>query len=549
MISASKTHFDDPETSKADKQSPDDSIGVLSYWDVGIEASKSVRELLSLLDANIQIPGVLVLETRKLVGLIPRENVYEKLGRPFGVELYLKQSSKKFYELLGITTLVLQSSTTINDAVKMALMRDEKTLYDPIVISHPDSYRVISMYSLLMAQQDKLQELFSEVHDLSIKDPLTFIDNRRGFFDAVNELMVTIRNQDLEYAVLMIDIDNFKFVNDRYGHLVGDEVIKSVVHRICGQLRDRDVVGRFGGDEFVVLLVDVSEEAAFDLAEKLRQSIASMFHAVNGFRIRVTISIGISHAKGASNTLDRLLTEADQAVYASKTIGRNKVMSWTEKLSQSPKEHRIVRAARNESIDQAEQAREQTLQGMLRMLYLRDYETEAHTQRVSELALDLARRVGMPENDFEMIRIGALLHDIGKIAIPDNILFKPGPLTEAEKLIMQKHPQYARDLLSSMPNFQTVLDIPYCHHEHWDGSGYPRGLRGEEIPMAARIFAIVDVWDALSSDRPYRAAWDETKVKDYLVEQSGRLFEPTLVPLFLEILNDPVAQIKENASS
>ncbi|HTX78148.1 MAG TPA: diguanylate cyclase [Longilinea sp.] len=548
MISTPKIDPIMPENRASDEPSNNDTVGSLTYWNASIEAYKSTRELLALLDTNLQIPGVLVLEKEKLVGMIPRENVYEKLGRPFGVELYLKQSIKKFYELLGKTTLVLYSNTTINNAVKMALMRDDQTLYDPIVISHPAGYRVISMYSLLMAQQDKLQELFSEVHDLSTKDPLTFINNRRGFFDAVNGLMVTIRNKDLEYAVLMIDIDNFKVVNDRYGHLVGDEVIKSVVHRICSLLREKDVVGRFGGDEFVVLLVDISKEAAFDLADKLRQGIASMFHPVNGFRIRVTISIGISHAKGTSNTLDRLLTEADQAVYASKTIGRNKVMPWSEKLSQSTKGQRIVRVVRNESTDRTEQTREQTLQGLLRMLYLRDYETEAHTQRVSELALDLARRVGVPETDFEKIRIGALLHDIGKIAIPDNILFKPGSLAEAEKSIMQKHPLYARDLLSSMPYFQTVLDIPYCHHEHWDGSGYPRGLRGEEIPMAARIFAIVDVWDALSSDRPYRAAWDEIKVKDYLLEQSGKLFDPTLVPLFLEILNSAANQDQEGTS-
>jgi len=519
-----------------------DTVEILPHWETSIEANKSVRELLSILDDNVQIPGVLVCENKKLIGLLPRERVYEKLGRPFGVELYLKQSNKQFYRMLGISTLVLSSDTLINSAVKMALMRNNQELYEPMVVDHPDGYWIISMYSLLMAQQDKLQELYSEVHSLSTKDPLTFINNRRGFFDAVNELMATIRNLDLEYAVLMIDIDNFKIVNDRYGHLVGDEVIKSVVHRMCSQLRERDVIGRFGGDEFVVLLMDVSEESAFGLAERLRQSIASMFHAVNGFRIRVTISIGVSHAKGTSNTLDRLLTEADQAVYASKTIGRNKVMPWTEKLSQTPRGHRIVRIAKNEPVDQTEQILNQTLQGMLRMLYLRDYETEAHTQRVSGLALDLARKVGVPEEEFEKIRIGALLHDIGKIAIPDNILFKPGKLTDAEESIMQKHPQYAHDLLSSMSYFQSALDIPYCHHEHWDGSGYPRGLREEEIPLAARIFAIVDVWDALSSDRPYRAAWNEEKVKDYLVDQAGKQLDPSLVPLFLEILNDPVVQ-------
>jgi putative nucleotidyltransferase with HDIG domain len=171
------------------------------------------------------------------------------------------------------------------------------------------------------------------------------------------------------------------------------------------------------------------------------------------------------------------------------------------------------------------------------MLYLRDHETEAHTMRVAEIAVKLAKKVGVPEEDLEGIRIGALLHDIGKIAIPDNILLKPGKLTEAEQAIMQRHAQYAFDLISPISYFQHALEIPYCHHEHWNGQGYPRGLREEEIPLAARIFTIVDVWDALSSDRPYRAAWKVDDIKDFLIKKSGILFDPTITPLFLEILD------------
>jgi len=151
--------------------------------------------------------------------------------------------------------------------------------------------------------------------------------------------------------------------------------------------------------------------------------------------------------------------------------------------------------------------------------------------------LVLAEKVGVPEEKYDGIRIGSLLHDIGKIAIPDEILFKRGKLAEAEKAVMQKHPQYARDLISPLLYFEHALDIPYCHHEHWDGTGYPRGLREEEIPLTARIFSIVDVWDALSSDRPYRAAWKENKVREFLIKQTGILFDPSLVPLFLESLD------------
>ncbi len=536
MLSLGIADFSMKENIRPSGKSVIDTVGDLSYWDISIEFSRTVRELLNLLDKNMHIPGVLALEKGDLVGLIPREKVYEKLGRPFGVELYLKNNLNQFYKILGIMTLVLHSDTLINDAVKIALKRDRHILYEPIVVAHPTGYRVISMYSLLMAQQDKLQDLYSEVHALSTKDPLSLVNNRRGFFDAVNQHLATVRNLDLEYAVLMIDIDNFKSVNDRYGHLVGDEVLKSVAQKINNQLRENDVSGRFGGDEFVVFLMNIPKASAFDLAEQLRKDIASVFHTINGFQIRVSISIGISHSRGASNTLDRMLSEADQAIYVSKNVGRNKVTMWTEKLGPPLKKPRNLRTVRSETAHEAEQTQEQTLQGLLRMLYLRDYETEAHTIRVSELALNLAKKVGVPEEEQEGIRIGSLLHDIGKIAIPDNILFKKGKFTDAEWMIMQKHPQYAYDLMSPISYFQKALVIPYCHHEHWDGTGYPRGLSGEEIPLAARIFTIVDVWDALSSDRPYRAAWKEESVMDFLGTQAGSLFDPALTPIFFDSL-------------
>jgi putative nucleotidyltransferase with HDIG domain len=224
-------------------------------------------------------------------------------------------------------------------------------------------------------------------------------------------------------------------------------------------------------------------------------------------------------------------------VYASKKMGRNKVVMWTEKLSRSSMEPSSRRKVRNDTAILTGQIHEQTLHGWLHMLYLRDYETEAHTMRVSDLAMNLAKKAGVPEEEYEGIRVGALLHDIGKIGIPDNILFKKGKFTIAEWEIMQKHPQNAYDLISPISYFQHALVIPYCHHEHWNGSGYPRRLRGEEIPLAARIFTIVDVWDALSSDRPYRAAWKEEAVIDFLRKQGGILFDPILVQVFLESIN------------
>jgi PAS domain S-box-containing protein len=183
-------------------------------------------------------------------------------------------------------------------------------------------------------------------------------------------------------------------------------------------------------------------------------------------------------------------------------------------------------------------AYDETIEGWSRALDLRDEETEGHTQRVAEMTLQLANNMSFSKKDLVHIRWGALLHDIGKIGVPDDILHKPGPLTDEEWLRMRRHPQFAYDMLSSIAHLRPALDIPYCHHEKWDGSGYPRGLKGEQIPLSARLFAVVDVWDALTSDRPYRKAWSEEKALSYIRAQAGTHFEPRIVELFLNMVSE-----------
>src|SRR5438309_1826680 len=179
-------------------------------------------------------------------------------------------------------------------------------------------------------------------------------------------------------------------------------------------------------------------------------------------------------------------------------------------------------------------AYDNTLEGWVRALDLRDKETEGHTQRVTDLTVRLARALDVPEADLLHVYRGALLHDIGKMAIPDAVLLKPGPLTPQERQVIERHPGYAYEFLSSIPYLRPALDIPYCHHEKWDGTGYPRGLKGEQIPLVARIFAVADVWDALRSDRPYRKGWSDEQALQYIREQSGTHFDPKVAGLFLK---------------
>jgi HD-GYP domain-containing protein (c-di-GMP phosphodiesterase class II) len=185
-----------------------------------------------------------------------------------------------------------------------------------------------------------------------------------------------------------------------------------------------------------------------------------------------------------------------------------------------------------------ETAYEATLDGWARALEMRDIETEGHSSRVTEFVIKLASLIGIKDEDLPNVRRGALLHDVGKMGIPDSILLKPGKLTKEEWDTMYQHPLYAYNLLSSIPFLRDSLEIPYLHHEHWDGNGYPLGLKGLQIPLAARVFAVVDVWDALNSDRPYRKAWEKEKILDYIKNQSGKQFDPDVVSAFFRMLEE-----------
>lgn len=189
-----------------------------------------------------------------------------------------------------------------------------------------------------------------------------------------------------------------------------------------------------------------------------------------------------------------------------------------------------------EAHEQLLAAYEATIASLSHAMDLRDHETEGHSQRVAELTVKLAQALGMSEGQIVHLRRGALLHDLGKIGIPDSILHKPGRLTEEEWIIMRRHPQFAHDILSPIEYLHPALEIPYSHHEKWDGTGYPHGLKGEQIPLAARLFAVIDVWDALTSDRSYRPAWSSEAAQNYIHEQAGQHFDPQVVDLFFKII-------------
>lgn len=224
--------------------------------------------------------------------------------------------------------------------------------------------------------------------------------------------------------------------------------------------------------------------------------------------------------------------------FISKPFDRHELRARLIGITRLNRYHKLIeeRAKLKEANAQLLSAYEATIEGWSRALDLRDKETEGHSQRVTKLTVDLAAEFGMNEEQLLHIRRGALLHDIGKLGVPDAILHKTGLLTDEEWVVMHKHPQFAYNMLHSVEYLRPALDIPYCHHEKWDGSGYPRGLKGDEIPIGARLFAIVDVWDALNSDRPYRSAWKKEEVFAFIQEQAGKHFDPKVVEVFFRVI-------------
>jgi PAS domain S-box-containing protein len=262
--------------------------------------------------------------------------------------------------------------------------------------------------------------------------------------------------------------------------------------------------------------------------QKDRGNVSDLFFGKSAQGEISTVAFRAIHKSGETLWLET----SSRAIVDPKTFRVIEVQTASRDITERKNAEKDLQTAH----DNLQAAYEKTIEGWVRALDLRDRETEGHTQRVTELTLRVAKTLGYSEEELSHIRRGALLHDMGKMAIPDEILQKPGPLTEEEWKVMRRHPEYAHDMLSAISYLHPALDIPLYHHERWDGSGYPRGLKGEEIPKIARLFAIIDVWDALSSDRPYRKSLHRDQVIQYIIDMSGQLFDPELVKIVLPII-------------
>ncbi len=377
-------------------------------------------------------------------------------------------------------------------------------------------------------------------------DSLTGLQNHRVFQERIRTEAGQSACYDAPLSMLLLDVDRFKEYNDRFGHLAGDSVLQKIADVLKATAHKMDLVVRYGGEEFAVILTETDADGAKATAERFRAAI----EAVPWPDRPITASFGLATLTLTTSGPAALIAQAEEALSRSKKRGRNCVTHSADRpepgLASGPSAVLMQHleglesdafTVPSETLKQSLQASyDSTVESWSRLLDIRDKETEGHNKRVTSLMVRLARHVGMTEEEVSFVKWGAQLHDIGKMAVPDHILHKHGPLTVEEWVEIRRHPAVAYEMLAPIEFLGPAIDVAYCHHEKWDGTGYPRSLKGTAIPAAARLFAVIDVYDALCSDRCYRDGWPEHKVCEYLREQAGTHFEPKAVEAFLEML-------------
>ncbi|MFL5966514.1 MAG: HD domain-containing phosphohydrolase [Gaiellaceae bacterium] len=357
---------------------------------------------------------------------------------------------------------------------------------------------------------------------LALTDPLTGLGNHRHFHERLQRELQTAEEDATPLTLCFVDVDDFKSINDRFGHPSGDRVLSQV----AGKLRQGGEAFRLGGDEFALLLVDHDEGAALAAANSVVERIGALELDHIG---SVTVSAGLATFPVQGHGRDELIRLADSALYWAKEHGKNRVRLYRPDVVELAELKRVAAGP-----DRA--ARYRAAASLAKAVDARDTYTGSHSERVAQLAARIGIRLGLDVEQVELTRLAGSLHDLGKLAIPEEILRKPGQLVDSERLVLERHPQIGFRMLDSL-GVDPVADIVLHHHERWDGAGYPDGLRGDAIPLGARIIFVADAYDAMTSDRVYRARLSRDEALAELERCSGTQFDPAIVETFSEDLD------------
>ena len=356
---------------------------------------------------------------------------------------------------------------------------------------------------------------------LALTDPLTGLGNHRSFHERLQRELVVAEHDGSSLALCLVDFDDLKSVNDRFGHPVGDLVLGQVASR----LRQGGEAFRLGGDEFAVLLPRQDEHQATAVARSIVERVAAL--DVEGVGL-VTVSAGVATYPMQGSGRDELIRLADSALYRAKKDGKNRVRAYAAES--------ILRADFEGLLDAPDRAAQyRAAESLAKAVDERDAYTGSHSQRVGKYSARIARRLGAEDAAVELTRLAGNLHDLGKLAIPEELLRKPDELSEAERLILERHPQIGYRMLESL-GVHPVAEWVLHHHERWDGAGYPNRLAGDQIPLGARIIFVADAYDAMTSDRAYSQAMSQREALAELERCAGTQFDPTVVRALAEEL-------------
>ncbi len=356
---------------------------------------------------------------------------------------------------------------------------------------------------------------------LALTDPLTGLGNHRHFHDRLERELIDAERNDRPFSLCLVDIDDFKRVNDLFGHPAGD----SVLSQLATTLRQNGEAFRLGGDEFALLLPAYDETEAVGSARAIIDRIAAVKLDHMG---SVTVSAGIATFPRQAPDRGELIRLADSALYWAKENGKNRVHVYRPDVVELAELRRLA-------VGPDRAARFRAAASLAKAVDLRDTYTGSHSARVAELAARVADRLGLDQEQIEFSRLAGSLHDLGKLAIPEEILRKPGPLTGPERLVLERHPQIGFRMLDSL-GIAPVAEWILHHHERWDGTGYPDRLPGPEIPLGARIIFVVDAYDAMTSDRVYRGRLSQEDALAELERCAGTQFDPAVVTALTEEL-------------
>ncbi len=376
-----------------------------------------------------------------------------------------------------------------------------------------------------------------DTHDRATVDRLTGVANRQSLLAALFAEAERASRYGRPLSVAFVDIDHFKAVNDTYGHAVGDIVLRGVAQAIAANLRTSDMIGRYGGEEFMLILTETNIEEGATLTEKLRTLVQRQRFAIEGAGdIAVTISIGIAGGSGSQLRMDTLVRDADAAMYSAKSLGRNQTYVFAEpdddaRVPRAP----ISAAGRARAMEIGQRARDASMAALTSVLDPLPHYRGQPSAMIASIVVSLARQLQLSDAEIDRLRVAALLHDVGKIAVPEEILEKPSALTSAEWRTVVQHPRIGQVILEQAAALKDAVPIILHHHERYAGHGYPFGLRANEIPLGARIVAIADAYDAMTNDRPYKRAISHDQAIAELRRHSGTQFDPELVEMFCDL--------------